>query len=64
MVSPEVVQGHTMSQEQFPKYRPCSCHATGHPLRSTDHRRPASATPTLDSLIGGQHLPPAAQGQR
>jgi hypothetical protein len=35
MVSPEVVQGHTMSQEQFSKYRPCSCHAIGHPLRST-----------------------------
>jgi hypothetical protein len=24
-----------MSQEQFSKYRPCSCHAIDHPLRST-----------------------------
>ena len=28
---PEVVQGHTMSQEQFSKYRPRSCQATRHP---------------------------------
>jgi hypothetical protein len=38
------VQGHTMSQEQFSKYRPCNCHAISHPLRSTHHRRSASAT--------------------
>src|SRR4029453_9771848 len=31
MVSPEVVHGHTLSQEPFSKYRPCSCHAIGHP---------------------------------
>jgi hypothetical protein len=30
-----VVHGHTMSQEQFSKYRPCSRHAIGHHLRST-----------------------------
>src|SRR5215218_5480148 len=51
MVSAEVVHGHTMSQEQFSKYRPCSCHAIGHPR-------------ALDSLIGGQHLPHAEPGQR
>src|SRR6266545_7388982 len=31
MLNPEVVQGHTMSQEQFSKYLPCSCQATSHP---------------------------------
>jgi hypothetical protein len=33
-VSPEVVDGHTMSQEQFSKYRLGSCHAIGHPVCS------------------------------
>jgi hypothetical protein len=46
-----VVHGHTMSQEQFSKYRPCSCHAM--------------ATPgALGLLIGSQHVPPADSGQR
>src|SRR5450631_3347234 len=34
MVSPEVVQGHTMSHEQFSKYVPSSCHAMTFLLQS------------------------------